>query len=71
MAVRIPKTTTTWTVYSMKVALKLVELGYDILKYRPNMQDITKKVFIFRVNETFERDINLCIEEVKRERKTK
>ena len=51
MAVRIPKTTTTWTVYSMKVALKLVELGYDILKYRPNMQDITKKVFIFRVNE--------------------
>ena len=68
MAVKIPSTTSTWTVFSMKVAVKLRGLGHELIKYKPNFADLTKKVFIFRVNETFERDINLCIEEVKREK---
>lgn len=61
MAIKIKEGTFGWTVYSLQIAVKLAELGHEVITNKPNFEDLTKKVFIFKVDDTFEEDLNTCI----------
>lgn len=49
--------TQTWTVFSIRIASILVKQGHELIETLPDLKRPGKEVFLFKVDETFHRDL--------------
>lgn len=45
-------------IFSLRIATELIKKGYEIVDYKPNLKNPKLKVFIFRVEKDFEKDLS-------------
>lgn len=48
-------------IFSLRIATELMKKGYQIIDYKPNLNNPRLKVFIFKVEGNFKKDLNKLI----------